>query len=363
VATATINLKALEHNLSRLRSYLRPETKALAAVKADAYGHGAATITKHLEKLGVRWFGVATAGEALELRRAGVTGRILIFSPVYAGLEELLEHNVTLTIADERSLEVVRRAAGAGEARVHLKVDTGMGRLGKHWQGAAALARAAVNTPGIILEGVWTHFACADAAERAFTERQLAEFHCLLAALAKDGLEPLLKHAANSSAIIAYPGSHFDLVRPGIALHGYHSSPVTSRLEPNLIPTLTLTAPVTFIKRVKAGTPVSYGALWTAPQGTTVATVRIGYADGYPRGASNKGQVRVHGELRPIVGRVCMDQLMVDVGELDVQVGDEVALFGPGGPTAEEVGTLVGTISYEVLTGLGSRVERVYREA
>lgn len=361
VPRAIVSLEALSHNVGVLRSRLQPGTAILAPVKADAYGHGAVQVAKHLETLGVAWFGVATAQEALELRAGGVTGDILVFIPVYDGLEPLLEQGVTVSVADTQSAEAVVRAAGQ-KAKVHLKVDTGMGRLGEGTAGTLATARLLDRTPNIDLEGLWTHFACADEPDRSYTERQLKRFHDAVTALAREGVEVPLKHTANSAATVAYPESHFDLVRPGIALYGYSSSPHSAALAPELTPVMTLTAPVTFVKRVQKGECVSYGALWTAPQATTVATVRFGYADGYPRALStcSAAQVRLHGELCPVVGRVCMDQFMVEVGTLDVQVGDRALVFGPAGPTAEALGTAAGTISYELLVRLGPRVARKY---
>ena len=360
--TATVDLGALSHNVTLLRRHLEPHTQMLAAVKADAYGHGAPQVARHLEKVGVSSFGVATPGEALELRAAGVGGRILIFSPVYEGLEALLDENVALTVVDERSLEAVQRAARAVKtAKVHLKVDTGMGRLGLPWREAAEVAKKVERASEVMLEGVWTHFACADGADRSFTEGQLADFHCFLTALEKDGLRAPLTHAANSPALLAYKNAHFDMVRPGIALYGYHSSDVTVALEPNLKPVMTLTAPVTFVKKVRAGETVSYGAQWAAPRDTTVATVRMGYADGYPRGSSGRAKVLVEEVERSVVGRICMDQMMVDVGGLAVRPGDRVTLFGPGALNAERVARRADTISYELLTRLGSRVTRRYR--
>ena len=360
--TATVDLGALTHNVALLKRRLKPATQMLAAVKADAYGHGAPQVARHLATLGVDSFGVATLEEALELRVAGVGGRVLVFSPVYEGLETLIDHNVALTVVDEASLERVQRAARAvgKEASIHLKVDTGMGRLGLPWQEAVEVAKAGGRTSGVRLEGVWTHFACADEAERSFTERQITRFKCFLTGLKREGLEPSLIHTANSAALTAYPEAHFDMVRPGIALYGYGSSSAITALEPGLKPVMTLTAPITFVKRVRAGESVSYGAGWTAPRDTTVATVRMGYADGYPRGLSGRAEVLIQGVKRPVVGRICMDQMMVDVGELEVRPGDRVTLFGPDVLDAEGVARLVGSISYELLTGLGSRVTRRY---
>lgn len=366
VPQATVSLNTLTHNVTALRARLRAPTGILAAVKADAYGHGAVGTAKYLETQGVSWFGVATAGEALELRRGGVSSNILIFTPVYEGVEELLEQGVALSVVDAQSAEVVIRAAagrkGGRGVRVHLKVDTGMGRLGEGTVGTLQTAQLLARAKGVELEGLWTHFACADEPDRSYTEGQLARFQGAVAALEREGIQVPLKHTANSAATLDYPASHFDLVRPGIALYGYHSSPHSAALGPELMPALTLTAPVTFVKRLRAGQSLSYGALWTAPKDTVIATVRFGYADGYPRVLSSRAdaQVRLHGQLRPIVGRVCMDQLMVDAGALDVQVGDRVVIFGPEGPTAEELGEAAGTISYELLVRLGSRVARAH---
>lgn len=362
VPHATVSLQTLTHNLGVLRSRLRPETGVMAPVKADAYGHGAVATAKHLEGEGVTWFGVATAGEALSLRAGGVTSRILIFTPVYDGLEYLIAEDVTLSVVDARSAEAVVQAAASQSARVHLKVDTGMGRLGEGTEDTLKTAKLLARAQNVELEGLWTHFACADEPDRSHTEGQLGRFHDAVSALERGGIAVPLKHTANSAATLAYPESHFDLARPGIALYGYHSSPHSATLAPELTPALTLTAPVTFVKRVQKGQSLSYGALWAAPTDTTVATVRFGYADGYPRVLSTKpaAQVRLHGRLCPIVGRVCMDQLMVDVDDLDVQVGDRAVLFGPEGPTAEELGEAAGTISYELLVRLGPRVARAY---
>ena len=361
---AAVSLAALEQNVAALRSRLGPGTGMLAPVKANAYGHGAVPVARHLEATGVSWFGVATPAEALELRAGGVGGRILIFIPVYHGLEELIAQNIALTVVDAHSAETVGQAASRVKqnARVHLKVDTGMGRLGGGTAETLATAKLLDKLDGVELEGLWTHFACSDEPERSYTEGQLERFHEAVSALEHAGIQVPLKHTANSAATLAYPESHFDLVRPGIALYGYSSSPHSATLAPDLTPVMTLSAPVTFVKRVQRGQSVSYGALWTAPEDTGVATVRFGYADGYPRVLSTEpaAQVQMCGQRRPIVGRVCMDQLMVDVGDLDVKVGDRAVIFGPEGPTAEDLGRAAGTISYELLVRLGARVVREY---
>ncbi|UCH26762.1 MAG: alanine racemase [Trueperaceae bacterium] len=360
MARADIDLSALRANLKVLQTYLKPGTELLAAVKANAYGHGAVAITRQLALKGIRWFGVATAEEALHLRWQGFNENLLVFSPVYDRIEELIELDIALTVTDEFSLETVLRDATSSQARVHLKVDTGMARLGLNPTQALTMARAIDRSAGSRLEGVWTHLAKADEANREFTEAQLSRFDSFVQLLRSDGLEPIMVHAANSAGLITTPTAHFDMVRPGIALYGHHASRTIATLEPRLKPVMTLTAPVTFVKRVKAGTPVSYGGSWKAVQDTTIATVRIGYGDGYPRLLSNRGWVRLGDHSYPVVGHICMDQLMIDVGTLDLIPGDRVTLFGAEGPDAGVLAEQIGTISYELLTAVSARVQRRY---
>lgn len=356
--SAHISLAALSHNVAVIRSHVQANTRMLAAVKANAYGHGAVATARYLETCGVTWFGVATAEEALELRAGGISAEILIFMPVYNRIAELVEQAITLTVADRYSLDIVK-AAGV-KAQVHLKVDTGMGRLGLGWQQAVPLAQQLEDEATLEFGGVWTHFAASDDEDRTATEAQLEAFHAFLAELVRQGINPPLVHSANSAAIFAHPDSHFDMVRPGIALYGYHSSPFIAGLESRLKPALTLTAPITYVKQVKKGTPISYSQLWRAPRDTTIATVRIGYADGYPRSLTGKADVLVQGQPCQIAGRICMDQLMVDVGDLAVAVGDRVTLLTAGHLNAELLAERVGTISYELLVRLGARVQRDY---
>ncbi len=359
---ATVDLQALEHNLGRVRRRLNGGTRVLAAVKADGYGHGAVPVARRLARCGVGWFGVATPEEALALRAGGVTGDILLFGPVYRAdtLRRLADEGVSVTLADEAGLEAALAARTARPLRLHLKVDTGMGRLGLPWPEAAALARRVERAPGIELEAVWTHLARSDEADRAPTLAQIERFERLLADLRADGITPPLRHAANSAGVFGFPEAHYDLVRPGIALYGYHSDEPVQALEPDLRPAMRLQAPVSFVKRVPVGTPLSYGGTWVAPRETTVATVRIGYADGYPRLLSNSGSASLHGRSLPVAGRVCMDQILLDAGDLDVRPGDTVTLWGPPGPDAQSLARRIGTISYELLTGVAPRVPRRY---
>ncbi|MEX2535391.1 MAG: alanine racemase [Trueperaceae bacterium] len=360
---AHIDLAVLRHNLELLRTRLGGGCQVLAAVKAGAYGHGTMPVARALEASGVSWFGVATPAEALELRRDGVRGEVLLFGPAFGGgIAELVEADVILTIANVESLEAIRRSGAPGRSRVHLKADTGMGRLGYPPDGALKLAREVDNDPLVELEGVWTHFAKADEADRTFTEAQISSFEGFLATLEREGIVAPVAHACNSAGLLAYPAAHYELVRPGIALYGYPPGYALAGHEPGLTPVMTITAPVTFLKRVREGTPVSYGATWRAPRDTTIATVRFGYADGYPRLLGNRGWATLHGSRVPVAGRICMDQLMLDVGDLEVSPGDRVTLLGPKGPTAAELGKLAETISYEMLTSVSPRVERVYSD-
>ena len=360
--TAHIDLNALRHNVDLLRARLGPGCLMLAAVKANAYGHGATTVALALEAHGVQWFGVATPEEALELRGVGVQGGILMLGPVFDRIGELVEADVSLTIPSREALEAVRRSGSAGRPRVQLKVDTGMGRLGGRPEEALVLARELHREPLVSLEGVWTHFARADEKDRTFTERQIELFETLLRNLEREGTRPPLAHACNSAGLLAYPEAHFDLVRPGISLYGYPPDEAMAEVEPGLRPVMTVTAPVTFVKRVQPGTTLSYGASWIAEKETTIATVRIGYADGYPRIVGNRAWAQVNGERAQVAGRVCMDQLMLDVGDTDVLPGDRATLFGPAGPTAAQLGALAGTVSYEMLTSVAARVKREYSD-
>lgn len=358
MARAHINLNSLNHNLAIIKSRLKPQTKVLAAVKANAYGHGAVPIARYLMDK-VDYLAVATKSEAFELTRAGIKKDILIFAPVYTDLEQLIEENVSLTVVDEYNLRLIEKAVKNKKAKVHLKVDTGMGRIGLAWQGSIKLAQKIAASEKLEFTGAWTHFASSDAEDRDYTQYQIDNFNKFLSGIKKHNIRPQIIHAANSAAIFAYPETHFDMVRPGIALYGYHSSKFIETLEPTLKPILTLTAPIHYLKRVKKGQSISYSNLWHAPKDTTIASIRIGYADGYPRLLTGKAEVMFNNKLYPIAGRVCMDQMMIDVGNDDFELGDRFVLFGPE-HSAEDLAAKIGTISYELLTSLAARVERVY---
>jgi alanine racemase len=359
-----VDLGAIRRNAARLRARAAPGTETLVAVKADAYGHGLTRVARALAQEGIGWFGVATPEEALALRHAGVPGRILPFGPIRGpALPRLLAAGVDVTVCDDDDVAAVVEAlpADAAPARLHLKVDTGMGRLGRRPDEAVPTARRIAADGRLRLTGLWTHFACADEPSRGVTERQIAAFERLSADLAGQGVEPELRHAANSAGVLAFPRAHYDLIRPGLSVYGYPPGPELAAAATDLEPALRWTAPVVFVKRVRAGEAVSYGHRWAAPHDTTVATVRVGYADGYPRALTNLGEATVRGRTCRVVGTVCMDQLLLDVGDAEVAVGDEAVLMGPGGPGADTLAARIGTIAYELLTGVGRRVLRRYR--
>lgn len=372
---ATLDRSALLHNLQRLRQ-AAPGAALMAAVKADAYGHGAALIAPALAAAGVDAFGVATADEALELRALGLSTPILIFSPVRQRLAELIEAEVALCVASAEDLSAIERAAAPQRARVHLKVDTGMGRLGVAPAEALALAQRIDRSSSSELEGLFTHLAQADDADAGTpgdpTDLALTAFESLIAALERAGLRPAQVHAANSAAALTLPRAHFDLVRPGIALYGAPpSAAVSSALKGGALtgdllrPVLELSAPITALKRVRAGTAISYGGTWRAPRDTLIATVRCGYADGYPRALSSRGVAAHRGRPVPVVGRVCMDQLMVDLGDAEAaEIGDRVVLIGASeGPAFDAMALCAASegFVYELFTGLGNRIERRWR--
>jgi alanine racemase len=365
--TASIDLGAVVANVRLLRSFA-PGVRLLAAVKADAYGHGLLPVARALAEAGVDAFGVATPAEALALRGGGVGGLVLLFGPVRAGIADLVAADVALTVADRDSLAAVEAAGAPGRARVHVKVDTGMGRIGVPPAAAPALVAAVDRSPATELEGVWTHLAAADepgADELGSpTDLALGAFRGLLDALAGDGLRPPWAHAANSAALIARRDAALDMVRPGIALYGQPPSAWVASRAPDLRPALRLDAPVTFVKRVQAGTPIGYGGTWVAPRATVVATVRLGYADGYPRALSSRGVAAHRGTRVPLVGRVCMDQVMLDLGpDGDAEVGERVEFIGGAAPSAAEVAESAGSFVYELVSGIGLRVARRYLAA
>ena len=341
----------------------------MAVVKANAYGHGAVPVARVAVAAGATWLGVALPEEAAMLRVAGIASRILVLGPIAPEQASLVaRHDLDQCVSDPVQAEFLNRAAtSAGRPlRLHLKVDTGMGRVGVSLREVGPAATRIAALPAVRLAGLMTHFAESDAADPAFTREQLARFAAATGAVRAAGVAIPLRHAANSAALLHHPDARLDMVRPGIMLYGCH--PCDRRPnDPTLAPALRFRTVVSHLKDLPAGGSVSYGRTFVAPHDLRIATLPVGYADGLARLLSGQGQVLIGGQRVPIVGRVCMDMTMVDVtGVPDVRVGDEAVLIGRQDAeeiTADEVAALTGTISYEVLCRIGARVPRVYRAA
>lgn len=349
-AEAVVDLDAIRHNVAYLRSRA-PGAELLAAVKAEAYGHGAVPVANAAIDGGATWLGVVLVEEGVALREAGIDVPILVMMEPPPGAGAVAaQHNLDLGVG---SVAAVEDAAAAG-ATVHLKADTGLSRGGAvDWPD---LVGAAVKT-GVEVAGLWSHLACADEPAHPANATQLARFHDAIAVATDAGIAPRYRHLANSAALLTNPDTHFDLVRPGIAVYGL--PPVAGTYD--LRPAMTLRARVAMTKRVPPGTGVSYGHRYTTSAETTLALVPLGYGDGVPRAATNTCRVLVRDTAYTISGTVCMDQFVVDVGDDPVEVGDEVVLFGAGAVTAEDWARALGTISYEIVTRVAPRVPRVYR--
>lgn len=361
-----VDLAALESNYRLIRRTLAPQTKIMAAVKANAYGHGMLEVSRRLVSYGVDYLGVACIDEALALRKGGIEAPLLDLGAFLKGdLEAIVRHDVTATVTDLRLARQLDDAARRLKKRikVHIKVDTGMGRLGVWHKEADLFIRRVCALTHLKIEGLYTHFPSADSDE-AFTKSQIAVFSALIDKLRLGGIEIPLRHSANSAAILAFEDSHFNLVRPGLALYGLRpEAKFPGRLV--LKPVLAFKTRIAYLKEVARGRTISYGRTYTAKSPTTVATLPVGYGDGYNRLLSNKARVLIRGRLCRVVGVVCMDQTMVDVRPLRQQarIYDEVVLIGSQGARrirAEEIASLCRTIPYEVVCWISPRVPRVY---
>lgn len=351
---ATVDLDAVVHNVRVLRGRMPSGTAFMAVVKADAYGHGVVPVAETALAAGASWLGVATADEALELRAAGISAPTLILGPVPDDWLPAVAADCAITVGGQASIEALERLPGPTRPRVHLKVDTGMTRLGVPVEGLTALL-ARIDPARIVVEGVYTHLACADDPDPAMTRTQLGAF-ARAAEIVRARFPRVLCHAAASAGVLGYPEAALDLVRVGIALYGVTPAP---HLDAPLRPVMTLSSRVVSTRQVAAGTAVSYGATYRSTRATTIATIPVGYADGYPRALSNACVMVIGGQRHRIAGRVCMDFTMLDVGDAAVREGDEVTVFGPGLPAAE-VAAAAGTIAYELFCRVGRRVPRLY---
>ncbi len=361
---AEIDLDAVAHNVEVLRAAVAP-ADLWAVVKADAYGHGAVAVGRAALDAGCAGLCVALTSEGVALREAGIGGPILVLSEQPAEhAAAIIRHGLTPTVTTSGAVDALV-AAGARDLGVHVKVDTGMHRVGAAPHDVPALvARLGAEAPALRLAGIFTHLAVADETDDPYTAGQLARFDRLLGELPAEALEGVAVHAANSAGGLAHPDARRTFVRAGIALYGVSPGPGVEHLATELRPVLSLHARVSFVKRLAAGDRLSYGLRHTLPTPSNVATVPLGYADGVRRGLTNIGDVLIGGRRRRIIGTVTMDQLMVDCGDDPVRVGDEVVLLGVQGDeqiTANEWGGLLGTIGYEVLCGIGPRVPRRLR--
>lgn len=373
-ARAEIDLAALRANVRTLRA-LAPGAALMAVVKSDAYGHGAVPCARAAVEAGARWLGTATPEEALALRAAGIDDvRIMCWLWTPGGpWREAVEADLDVSVSGMWALrEVVDAARAVGKtARVQLKGDTGLGRNGcqpgADWAELVGEALRAEAEGVVRITGLWSHFACADEPGHPSIAAQLSTFREMLADAERAGVRPEVRHIANSPATLTLPEAHFDLVRTGVAVYGISPSPeIGSSADLGLRPVMTLSASVALVKRVPGGHGVSYGHHYVTPGETTLGLIPVGYADGVPRHASGTGPVLVGGKWRTVAGRVAMDQFVVDLGGDEPAVGSEAVLFGPGDrgePTAEDWAQAAGTIAYEIVTRIGSRVPRVYVHA
>ncbi|MDQ3038359.1 MAG: alanine racemase [Pseudomonadota bacterium] len=359
-----VDLDAIAHNLHAIRAHVN--VPVMAIVKANAYGHGLVPVALHLQACGVEQLGVAFVEEGIALRNAGVTVPILVLGGIFGPqVAHFISHDLEITVSSLDKLRQVEAAAqGLGrKAVIHLKIDTGMERIGVHSYSCRPFIESALASRWCDLKGIYSHLACADDPASSMTDQQLERFLDACAHIERAGAPMPLRHLANSGGVLHFPGTNLDMVRPGIVLYGVLPDPA-SQATIHVRPALSLVSQVVYFKVVKAGHSVSYGATWVAKHDTRIVTIPIGYGDGYPRSLSSCGHVLIRGKLHPLVGRVCMDQFMVDIGGESAWNEDEVVLMGSQGEsvlTAESVAQAAGTIPYEFLTGLNERIPREYR--
>ncbi len=365
---ASVNLASIRNNFDKLKARLAPETKTMAVVKADGYGHGAVAVAKTLEGR-ADYFAVADISEAKELRANGIKTPILILS--YTSpyqYREMVEFDITATVysfADAKAISETAVKLGKN-AVIHIAVDTGMSRVGfKDCKESAEIVKEISLLDNVVIEGLFSHYACADCADKSSALTQKKRFDDFIALLEEIGISVPLKHICNSAGVIDLD-DHYDMVRLGISIYGLYPSNELNRATLDLEPAMEVVSHIIHIKEIDEGTPVGYGHTYVAPSKRRVATVCIGYADGYQRALSNKGVVLVRGKRAPVIGRVCMDQIMVDITDIDgAHVGDFVVIMGKNGDefiSAEELGELAGSFNYEMICTLMPRVIRTYTD-
>lgn len=359
-----VDLDHLAFNLRSIRAHVG--VPVMGIVKANAYGHGLVPVALHLQAQGVEQLGVAFVEEGIALRQAGVTAPVLVMGGIFGPqVAQFIAHDLEITVSSLDKLRQVEAAAEAmgRKAVIHLKIDTGMERVGVHSYSALPFIQAAVASKWCVLKGIYSHLACSDDPSSPMTRLQAERFLEACAHIERMGAPMPIRHLANSGGVLHFPETWLDMVRPGIVLYGVQPDPASHRTVA-VKPVMSLASQVVYFKVVKAGNSVSYGATWKADHDTRVVTVPIGYGDGYPRGLSSRGDVLIRGARHPIVGRVCMDQFMVDIGQGSAWNEDEVVLIGAQGDqaiTVEDLAQLAGVIPYEILVGLNDRIPREYR--
>ena len=365
---AEINLDNIGHNARLIRSMVPQTAEVMGVVKADAYGHGVFEVVNTLLLNGVTRLAVSMLDEAIQLRQMGVRVPILILSdPEPERIDELIKYGITQTIlSDDFAVDLSKRAVSRGKkVSVHIAVDTGMGRIGLPWESAVSQIERLSKLEGLYIEGIFTHFACSDEEIESYTRLQFSRFKKVCDEVTAMGIRIPVKHCANSAAILRFPEMSMDMVRAGIILYGLHPSDVTKNLKVDLRPAMTLKARITLVKSVPKGTYLSYGSTYKTERESVIATVPIGYADGYMRNLSNRAYMLIGGQKVPVRGRVCMDQCMADITDLmtSVKAGDEAVIFGCQDGTeisADELARTAGTINYELVCVIGKRVPRIY---
>ena len=380
LVSAEVDLNAIAHNVSELRRITSPAARVMAVVKANAYGHGFKEVARKALQNGAENLGVARVDEGIQLRKAGFDAPVLIFGYTPPALaNNLIEFGLTQTVFSYKTAEMLSETGidGGKKIKIHFKVDTGMGRLGllpdsgrsfspdtEITGNAISEVESIARLPGLELEGVYTHFATADVSDKSYARKQFEIFIDFLNRLRLAGLEIPVKHAANSAAIIDLPETHLDMVRAGISIYGLYPSDEVNKSLVALKPAMELKARIVHLKKVPAGFKISYGITYETEKPTTIATVPIGYADGFNRLLSSRGHMLIRGHKAPIVGRICMDHTMLDVGHIpEIDLEDEVIIFGQQGElsiTVDEIASTIGTINYEVVSTITDRVPRIY---
>lgn len=365
---AQIDTDALKHNFNEIRRVTNPSSKILAVVKADAYGHGFEEVANELIECGADYFAVACADEGIQLRKAGIELPILVLGASFEDDDEdLINYSIMPTVFSyEHALALSNKASKLGkEIKIHIKLDTGMSRIGY----VAGIDDDALTDdiikisklPSLTIEGIFSHFSTSDEYDRAYTLMQFEKFKAVCDLIEKKGLKIPIRHIANSAAIMMYPETHLDMVRAGIILYGLYPSEEVDKSKIDLKPVMSLKSKITMIKTLDAGCGVSYGKTYITDHKTKIATVPVGYADGYTRLLSGKAKMAVNDELAPVIGRICMDQCMIDVTSVNnINTGDEVVVFGADAVTADNLAEWIGSVNYEIVCMISKRIPRVY---